>query len=469
MVALFYFSHLFELFRKSDDNVGDEKILIGEFLRAKDKLLSLPGVVMKPPRKKQIVQVEAEAEIEMEIDVEMDVNVEDGGKGGDTDTDKDTSFNNGLTLDLWREEFFKMDSEVGQNDNICFHEFCQYAVRELIAPEPYLESYQKKAYDPHRPSYPPRFDRRISYIESLARCNKRAKVKDKTKTRTMIMKKQITESETEQPDNSRSREEEIINTEQENGRETALHQQENSTYSNTISILFTSRGRIRPASAPPPPSPLSLPRPCAYALLRPTVFNGRNIVSNKKAQKKKYNTFHQYKLDPNNVDNKDSHSNSTSNSNRNNSNSKKNYTSSKKYPKKSPPVTPNRGSPKQLLVSTSYPSSVVKIGKNTTGPVPNIIPNKNYKNNNNNNDDEYNRHNDNNDDDNIRNSVLLNNFSSSFSTLAEEQSRTLRLLVPLQSQLDISEEEMKGGVGETSMCLTAEDSVTICDLSMPHH
>ena len=426
MVALFYFSHLFEIFLTTDDNVGDQKILIGEFLRAKDKLLSLPGVHLKSPSR-QLVQVEAEEE---EDEVQY---IDQGGRRG-----RRRRGDQGLTLELWRAEFFKMDSQVSQNDYVCFHEFCQYAVRELVTPEQYLERYQKKAYDPLRPAYPPRYNPNISYSESLSSCGRVEKSKPITKAEieVVLSPAQHKRKSTEQGlDNEKT-------------IQIHIEDSNSNSNSNSASILFASRGRIRPATAPPPrtvpattllTAPAALPHPASgYALLKPTVFNGRDVLSNKKAQKKKYNTFHAFKLDPK---------------------MNSNFTR-KNLPKRMPHPASYRGLPKRLLVPTSHNFSGGNLGRAMTVPPPAIIPNNNNQKTNSNhinnyyNEDEENRY-----------------RSSSCSTLAEV-SRTLRLQVSLQSHL-LEKPPMDVGLMSGSqpslLCVSATDSVTMCDLSMSHH
>ena len=322
MVTLFYFSHLFEVFIASDDNVGDQKILKGEFIRAKDKLLCQPGIRIKKK----------------------------------------------IPLDAWEAEFEKMDSGVRKNEYVSFHEFCQYAVKELTTPEKYLADYKKDDFVV-RPQYPPLYDDGINYQKSLLKhkrlaraqtsvtlptdvhiakrleslrpeasfFNNKAELENASSTLLHERDKEllspsesldITDTisncskQTHEPNQfptpitdveliaSREKQAPIISMSQEVDLELSSPReiQENSMvvdYSHitdekdrSVSILLASRGRIRPFSAPPPRAPKCSPAPKPDCkLLQPTVFNGRHILSVKKAKKKKYNIFHQYKLD----------------------------------------------------------------------------------------------------------------------------------------------------------------------------
>lgn len=89
MEAMFLFSHLWELYLVSDDNVQDEIIFLGEFLRAKDKLGKMKGFV----------------------------------------------FLSEITDEDWASEFLRIDGS--KDGEICFSEVCRYVVKTIITPKKY--------------------------------------------------------------------------------------------------------------------------------------------------------------------------------------------------------------------------------------------------------------------------------------------------------------------------------------------
>ena len=136
MVALFYFSHLFDIFSAADNHISDQIILFGEFRRAKESVLAVSGIELK-------------------------LHIPDG---------------------VWEEEFTKMDSGVDENDGVTFHEFCQYAVREFTTPEDYLGEYMNKPWH-ERPEFPPRYDPLEKYSKTVAESKNLDKKTKKTLSR----------------------------------------------------------------------------------------------------------------------------------------------------------------------------------------------------------------------------------------------------------------------------------------------
>eukprot|EP00603_Paraphysomonas_imperforata_P001899 CAMPEP_0114415064 /NCGR_PEP_ID=MMETSP0103-20121206/1717_1 /TAXON_ID=37642 ORGANISM="Paraphysomonas imperforata, Strain PA2" /NCGR_SAMPLE_ID=MMETSP0103 /ASSEMBLY_ACC=CAM_ASM_000201 /LENGTH=477 /DNA_ID=CAMNT_0001583237 /DNA_START=170 /DNA_END=1603 /DNA_ORIENTATION=+ len=382
MLAFFYFSHLFEIFvaiGQGEGVLGGLSILLGEFLRSKEKVLKMQGVEAKRY----------------------------------------------IPLEVWGDEFEVMASGTGStvasNWNngevvVTFQEFCQYAVRELCTPEEYLTHYKRKPWV-ERPEFPPMYNPLEGYSQTLAKCRR------VTPQESVSVSVSVPQQEEEQSVDGDSKkipplqmhsspkkilggELSLVAEETSHDLGPALRPDYHSSFfmernklenddsvageSTSSSILFASRGRIRPTSAPPPhfsPSGHLLEEGLpAYRPLPPTVYNGRNIVTNKKALKKKYNQVHQYRLDPK---------------------METNYTP-RNFPKKIPQ---NRGLPKRLCTRITPQLSLGKLDQSSH---PSLLP-------------------------------------SHFSTV-EGSRTTLHLQVPLQQSYFSIEEKPSVTADSTTMC-----------------
>ena len=289
MCALFYFSHLFDIFVSIGQGIGGLTILLGEFLRAHDQVQNVPGVVVK----------------------------------------------RSVPLEVWGDEFegmrsthvisreSRMNFGMENEDVVTFYEFCQYVAREIVSPAVYLERSWKQHDLPRTCTKSCAQGEKA--VEQPVSCIEGGGA-DTVPPSTNVARSSRTTRDVKTPLRAVGGELSHIAEETPLDLDPAHHLEDNNSCMGSIAsstMLFASRGRIRPTSAPPPPPQLNASVP-GYRPLPPTVFNGRDITSNKKAMRKKYNQLHQYKLDPR---------------------MESNFTPSN-FPKKIPQ---NRGLPKRLL------------------------------------------------------------------------------------------------------------------------